>query len=246
MQREYNAALPHRPPLNDQSDRVVERIGLKLRSLVPGDCGAALGDTLSSESSVGLQSGYNSNPFLATSGAHAAETVAVLANLPATYASDTQSFDLVPRVRFGETHGVEALLSNYEYLDAIWRLNTERNTFTAGADWHHDSTFYNSFENAALFGRSLRRQEEIANLDWKRDLGARDDLHVSGSWDKVAYGQNSATGLENYRYSQGTVQYDHALSERWLWTNSVGFGRYELINGSYRACLLYTSPSPRD
>jgi len=52
-------------------------------------CGAALGDTLSSESSVGLSSGYNSNPFLEPSGAKAAESLAVLANLPATYTSNT-------------------------------------------------------------------------------------------------------------------------------------------------------------
>jgi hypothetical protein len=50
---------------------------------------------LSSKSSIALQSGYNSNLFLASSGVHPAESGAVLANLPA--------FDLVPRLRFTET-----------------------------------------------------------------------------------------------------------------------------------------------
>jgi hypothetical protein len=169
------------------------------------------------------------------SGARGAESIAVLANLPATYTSDFQTFDLVPRVRFAETHGVEALLSNYQYLDALWHLTSERNTFSASADWHHDSTFYNAFENAALFGRTLRRLEEIANLDWKRDLSERSALHMSVSWDKVDYSQSADTGVQNYSYGQGMVEYDDIVSERWLWTSSVGFGRFELPDGSYRS-----------
>jgi len=196
--------------------------------------GAAFGDTLSSESSVGVSSGYNSNPFMEPSGAHAAESVAVLANLPATYTSDTQSLDLIPRLRFAESHGDEALLSNYEYLDGIWRVNGPLNSLTLSADWHHDSTLYAPFENAALLGRDLRRQEESASLDWRHDLTERDDLHLSGSWDKVNYSQNVDTGLQNYSYGQVLVEYDHALNERWHWTSSVGVGRYELVGQSYR------------
>ena len=198
-------------------------------------CGAALADTLSSESSVGLSSGYNSNPFLQPSGAQAAESLAVLANLPATYTSDTQSLELEPRLRFAETHGAEALLSDYQYLDGVWRVNSERNTFTASADWHHDSTFYNAFENAVLLGRDLRRQEDIANLDWRRELTERSDLHLSGSWDKVNYSESVVTGLQSFSYGQALVQFDHALNERWKWTNTVGVGRYELIGQRYRS-----------
>jgi hypothetical protein len=201
-------------------------------------CGIALADTLSSESSVGLSSGYNSNPFLEPSGVQAAESVAVLANLPATYTSDTQSLELEPRLRFAETHGAEALLSDYQYLDGVWRVNSERNTFTASADWHHDSTFYNEFENAALLGRDLRRLEDIANLDWRRDLTERSDLHLSGSWDKVNYSPNvatTATGVENFSYGQALLEYDYALNDRWQWTNTLGDGRYELVGQSYRS-----------
>src|ERR1017187_2292303 len=188
--------------------------------------GTALGDTLSSESSVGVSSDYNSNPFMEPSGAHAAESAAVLANLPATYTSDTQSLDLIPRLRFAETHGDVALLSNYQYLDAVWHVNSERNSFTAIADWHHDSTLYNAFENGALLGRSLRRREEIGNLNWKRELSERSDLQLSGSWDQVAYSQSAQSGLVNFYYGQGLVQYDRALSERWQWTSAIGFGRF--------------------
>jgi hypothetical protein len=198
-------------------------------------CGAALGDTLSSESSVGLSSGYNSNPFLQPSGAQAAESLAVLANLPATYTSDTQSLELEPRLRFAETHGALALLPDYQYLDGVWRVNSERNTFTASADWHHDSTFYNEFENAVLLGRDLRRQEDIANLDWRRELTERSDLHLSGSWDKVNYSESVVTGLQSFSYGQALVQFDHTLNERWKWTNTVGVGRYELIGQRYRS-----------
>src|SRR5882724_5714971 len=198
-------------------------------------CGAALGDTLSSESSVGLSSGYNSNPFPEPSHATAAESLAVLANLPATYTSDTQSLELEPRLRFAKTHGAAALLSDYQYLDGVWRVISERNTFTASADWHHDSTIYNQFENAALLGRDLRRLEEIASLDWRRALTERSDLHVSGSWDKVNYSRNGATGVQSFSYGQALVQFDHALNDRWQWTNSLGDGRYELLGQNYRS-----------
>jgi hypothetical protein len=201
--------------------------------LLAGSCAPVLGDTLSSESSVGLSSEYSSNPFLVSSGARAAESIALLANLPATYTSDTQTLNLVPQVRFAETHGDVALLSNYQYLDATWVVNSERNTFTAIADWHHDSTLYNVFENAQLSGRSLDRQEEIGNLTWKRGLSELSDLQFSGSWDKVAYSERSNTGLLNFSYAQGAVQFNHALSELWKWTSSVGFGRYELLNHDY-------------
>lgn len=197
--------------------------------------GTALGDTLSSESSVGLSSAYASNPFMVPSGAHAAESVALLANLPATYTSDSQSFDLVPRLRFAETHGDEALLSNYQYLDSVWRINNALNRFTVSADWHYDSTLYNPFENTAALGRSLRRQEDFANLDWQRDLTERSDLHFSGSWDKVNYSQSEDTGLNSYSYGQAVLQFDHKLNERWQWTSSIGVGRYELIGQSYRS-----------
>ena len=67
--------------------------------------GRALGDTVSSESSVGISSEHSSNPFLVPSGARSAESVAIIANLPATYTSDRITFDFVPRLRFAQTHG---------------------------------------------------------------------------------------------------------------------------------------------
>ena len=200
---------------------------------MPGLSAATLADTLSSESSVGLSSEYASNPFLVPSGAHAAESIAAVANLPATYTSDTQTLDIVPRLRFAETHGDVALLSDYQYLDATWHLNSERNSFTATTDWHHDSTLYNIFENGALFGRDLRRREEIGNLAWKRALSERSDLQLAASWDQVAYSQSGQTSLVNYDYGQGQLQYDRTLTERWQWTGAVGFGRFEQINHSY-------------
>jgi hypothetical protein len=169
------------------------------------------------------------------SGARAAVSIAVLANLPATYTGDFQSFEFVPRVRFAETHGVEGVLSNYQYLDARWHLTSARNTFSASAEWHHDSTYYNPYENAVLRGHNLLRLQETANLDWNRALSERSDLHVSASWEKVHYSQIAGVNtLQNYRYGQGLVQYDKTLSERWLWTSAVGFGRYEQLDGSYR------------
>jgi hypothetical protein len=190
--------------------------------------------TLSSESSVGISSEYASNPFYLQSGAQAAGALGVLANLPATYTGDTLTVDLIPRVRFAETSGPIALLSNYQYLDTDWRWNTERNTLTVNADWHHDSTYYNQFENAALLGHDLRRLELIGNLAWQFQLTERSDVQLLGSYDKVNYSQKGApSSLTDYTYYQGAAQYDYALSERWQSTTSAGYGHYQLPLGSY-------------
>lgn len=196
--------------------------------------GAALAGSVGSESSVGLAAEYSSNPQMLSSGARAAESAAVLMNLPATYNSDTQTLDLIPRVRFAQTHGDFSLLSNYQYLDADWRLASQNNIYTAAGSWHHDSTLYNVFENAALSGIELHRQEETGNLGWQRQVSERDDFQFTGSWDHLAYGANSAGVLDNFNYGQASVAYDHTFTERWHASIAVGYGHYELLNHTYR------------
>jgi hypothetical protein len=51
----------------------------------------------------------------------------------------------------------------------------------------------------------------------------------------VAYSQSARSGLIDYYYGQGSAQYNRALSERWQWTSSIGFGRFEQIDQSYRS-----------
>jgi len=129
-------------------------------------------------------------------------------------------------VRFAETQGVAALLSNYQYLDADWKLSQELNTIVLGGSWHRDSTFYNLFENAALNGTNLHRQEEMGNASWQRLFGERSDVTILGSYDQVNYGQNPSFYV---------VSYDRTLSERWKWTTAVGYGQYQLRDQSYRS-----------
>jgi hypothetical protein len=190
---------------------------------------------LSSESSVGLAADYNSNPFLRNSDIQGAESEAIVANLPATYTSDTISYELIPRVRFAETQGITSLLSNYQYLDADWKLNQELNTVALGGSWHRDSTFYNVFENAVLNGTNLHRQEETGNASWQRLFGERSDVEILASYDQVNYSQNPSLFVVSYDYLQGTLQYDRTLSERWKWTTAVGYGQYQLRDQSYRS-----------
>jgi hypothetical protein len=63
----------------------------------------ALASSIGSESSIGIASEYSSNPYMLSSGARAAESGAVQVNLPATYNSDAQTIDLIPRARFAKT-----------------------------------------------------------------------------------------------------------------------------------------------
>jgi hypothetical protein len=182
---------------------------------------------------VGLAADYNSNPFLRSTGIQSAESEAVVANLPATYTSDTISYELIPRVRFAETQGVTSLLSDYQDLDADWHLNEERNTVVLGGGWHRDSTFYNVFENYALQGTTLHRLEETGNASWQHLFSERSDLEIIGSYDQVGYSHNPSVVLTNFNYLQGTLQYDRTLAERWQWTLAVGDGHYELGNDSY-------------
>ncbi len=197
--------------------------------------GTATAATLSSESSLGVEADYNSNPFLRTTDIQSAESEAVVANLPATYTSDTISYELIPRLRFGETQGVTSLLSDYQYLDADWRLSEELNTVVLSGLWHRDSTFYNVFENTALNGTTLHRQEESANGSWQHLVSERSDFEFLGSYDQVNYGQNPSFSVVSYDYLQGSVQYDRTLAERWKWTTAAGYGQYQLRDQSYRS-----------
>lgn len=192
-------------------------------------------DTVTSQDSVGVSSEYASNPFLVPDHAESAESVALIANLPITYTSDAQVIDLTPRFRVGQSYGPVAPLSNYEYLDGDWHWSSERNTFVATAEWHHDSTLYNQFENEELLGHDLGRSEQSASLAWQRALSERSDVQLSGSWDQVAYSNNSLESLTNYRYAQGALEYDRNLTERWRWSTAAGYGQYTLLDGSYRS-----------
>jgi hypothetical protein len=192
--------------------------------------GCALGATLSSESSVGIAADYNSNPALLATGASAAESVAVVATLPATYSSDSESFDLVPQLRLAETHGDAQLLTDYQYLDADWHLASERNSFSASAGWHRDSTFYNVYENTALHGRTLPRLEDSASLAWQRELSESSNLQLQAAWNQVDFSARSSFRLDNESYEQASIQYFRALSEHWSSTSSIGWGLYRLRN----------------
>jgi len=194
----------------------------------------ALAGSVGSESSIGVQTQYSSNPDMLSSGARAAESAALLVDVPATYNGDEQTVDLTTRARFAQTHGDVPLLSNYLYLDADWRLADERNLYTAAASWHRDSTFYNVYESAALFGVNVPRTEDTATLGWKRQISERSDLQLTGSWDHVSYDASSADELTNYDYGQVSLQYDLALTERWQASVAAGYGNYERLDHSFR------------
>lgn len=180
---------------------------------------------MSSQSSVSLTTEYNSNPYLVESGPPS-EAEAVVLDLPASYKSDWQSFDIDPRVREGETQGASQLLSNYQYLDAIWHVSGERSSLTVDAGLHRDSTLYNQFENAVLVGHDLPRLQDSADLSWQHSLSERANVQVSGSWSRVDYTASSGLRLDNYNSTQFSASYARSLSELWQWTSSVGLQRY--------------------
>ncbi len=215
------AALP--PPRRAATRRWRVQVAIGGWSLLL-PLGCALGATLSSESSVGIAADYNSNPALLATGASAAESVAVVATLPATYSSDSESFDLVPQLRLAETHGDAQLLTDYQYLDADWHLASERNSFSASAGWHRDSTFYNVYENTALHGRTLPRLEDSASLAWQRELSESSNLQLQAAWNQVDFSARSSFRLDNESYEQASIQYFRALSEHWSSTSSIGWG----------------------
>jgi hypothetical protein len=195
----------------------------------------AFAASIGSESSIGLAADANSNPYLLTSDAKAAESAAFLLNVPITYNGDENTIDLTPRVRLAETHGDEQLLSNYQYLDADWHFSGDLTTLNASAGWHHDSTLYNVFEDGALKGRTIDRQEDIASLGWQRQLTERSDLQLTGSYDRIHYDAAAEQTLASYDYWQGSIEYDHQLSERWQGSLIGGYGTFELIESNYRS-----------
>lgn len=223
-------------------DRAPGDFTVAARWLLSGTCCLGLCLSLSayagsvgSESSLGLATEYSSNPYFLTSGREAAESTALLANLPVTYTGDQQSFEVIPRLRWAKTWGAVALLSDYLDFDGDWKYTGDRNTFAASGSWHHESTVYNQFEDAALDGRSVHRQEDTATLSWHRRLSDLSDVGLVGSFDRVDYDELAGLPLVNFDYAQASAQYDRQLSERWQGTIAVGDGHYTTLGSDYHS-----------
>jgi hypothetical protein len=192
-----------------------------------------------SEASVAASAEYNSNPRMQRVDATSATSAALAVDLPATYTGDSQTLDLRPRFRVATTHGDTGLLSDYQYLDATWRLASERNALQATGTWHRDSTLYNQLENTATLAGVLRRAEQTAGLQWQRQLTERTFLRTDASWNRVAYEQRAQSGLTDYQYRQASVQLVRDLSERLQGSLGAGVGRYESFDHSYRSDSPY-------
>src|SRR6516225_8218049 len=78
--------------------------------------------SLGSESSIAIASYYASNPYLLNSSVHAADSAAVELHLPVTYNGGEQTLNLVTNDRFAQKIGSVAALSDYQHVDADWRL----------------------------------------------------------------------------------------------------------------------------
>jgi hypothetical protein len=189
--------------------------------------------SLGSESSIAIASYYASNPYLLNSSVHAADSAAVELHLPVTYNGGEQTLNLVTNDRFAQKIGSVAALSDYQHVDADWRLAGEHNTFTLGAGWHRDSTLLNPFETEALAGHDVHRADETGAVGWSRHFGERNTLQLSGLWDHVAYDQSVGGTLLSYNYGQGSLELDHTFTSRLTGTSAVGYGHYELLDHSY-------------
>jgi hypothetical protein len=188
---------------------------------------------------MGLSAGYQSNPLLLRDGQGTSETLALLLHLPVAYTGDRVSFSLEPRFRAGTTHGAVAPLSDYQYVDSNWNYRGALNELSASAAWHRDSTLYNPFEQSALSGSTLHRQEETGTLNWRHKLSERSDVELVASADRVRYGATVATTLNSFNYNQGSAKYTHDLSERWQVMIEAGRTGFELRDQSYRTDANY-------
>jgi hypothetical protein len=187
----------------------------------------SLAEPLGLEPSLSLSSLYDSNPFLVPSG-RAAGAGAVQASFPLTYTTDAQSFDLGTSFRFAKTVGDTQLLTDYQYVNVDWRLTTELDTVTTTAAVHRDTTFYDTYENAAVRGHSLPRLDESAGLAWQRALSERSHFQFSSSYDQENFSEESGLRLQSFNYAQASASYDRTLTERWTSNTAVGYGHYDL------------------
>jgi hypothetical protein len=223
--------MPRRSP-DWRGDKVMRKLLVAALTLV-AEAGWA-GSLGVDDSTLGLQAGYNSNPLLLTSGARSAESLALVLDAPLRYTGNAQVFSLRPRLRYATTSGDVAVLSDYQYLDAGWSSETERNTWAANAGWHRDSTLYNQIESSAIPGYNLHRTEEQGSLNWQRALSERNDVSAETTVDRVTYEAQAVPTLSDYRYGAASLGLGRNLSERARISLTGGFSRYQLQDQSYR------------
>jgi hypothetical protein len=204
-------------------------------------CGPLCAGPIGSEGSMGLSAGYQSNPLLLSDAGSESETLALLLHLPVAYTGDRVSYSLQPRLRAGATRGAVAPLSDYQYVDSTWDYKGELNEFSVNADWHRDSTLYNQFEQSALAGSTLHRQEEIGALNWRHQLSERSEFEFSGTVDRVRYGAPviPTQTLNSFNYNQAGAKYSHDFTERWQVTAEGGLTGFELADQRYRTDTAY-------
>jgi hypothetical protein len=196
--------------------------------------GAAFAGPLGSEGSVGVTAAYTSNPLLLTSGAHAAELLAVVLDTPISYTGGANTWSLSPRVRWGKTRGAIAPLSDYQYLDGMWDQRQERGELAIGADYRRDSTLYNPVEHSALGGYNLHRAEWLGTINWRHEVSERSEFTLDGSFDRVNYAASVVQPLFDFDFRQGMLGLRRKLTEQWDVQVSAGASGYQRRDYKYR------------
>jgi hypothetical protein len=201
---------------------------------------AAWAGSVGIDGTIGVAAGYNSNPLTLPEGGKGAESIGLVVDAPLTYTGDVNKFSLRPQARFAETSGDVAVLSDYQYLTANWDYGGERNTLNARGDWRRDSTLYNQIEASAVPGYNLHRSEDVGSLSWQHSFTPRNDLVLAASIDRVSYEAQVVPTLSSFTYGQATAEFDHDVSPLLRLSLTGGFGRYELLDHSYRTDSTFT------
>jgi hypothetical protein len=194
---------------------------------------AAVAETLSLVPHVAMESSYDTNPRLLAEQARNSVGLAVVVELPVTYALGSSTFELTPRLRQTRSQGDPSLLSNYRYLDASWRVERERGSLQAQASTGRDTTLFDALENAAGLGRTQYLDRQLASLEWQHTLSERSDLTVGADWTRVNYDRAGLSDRDNYRYLSSDARYLWKLTSRTALLASLGAGRYRTGDGAY-------------
>jgi hypothetical protein len=192
--------------------------------------GRASAGPWSIEPSIGASADYDTNPGLHVTDVQSEEHVAALVDLPLRYHGDNFEWMLRPNGRLSDSRGYDSLAANYAHLDTSAQYTSDLWSASFIGSLQRDSSLY--FVGALANGIGVRRDGAQAQFDFTRNLSARAQVALDGSWSETRYDQPPTllSVLSNYRYSSAGPTAAYAIDERTTFKLLASAGHYQSLD----------------
>jgi hypothetical protein len=128
--------------------------------------------------------------------------------------TEISSLQLTPRVYSVRYDGAPDFDRDEQYLDASYKVTSERHSWLAGAGIARDTTLTSELEGTGLIASRKRHELDTLSVAFTTDPTRRDELQMQASYQHNRYLDAQFTGLVDYDYATALCSYVRSVSER--------------------------------